>query len=310
MQAKIKWFQEVLELDPASRVFLPLAELYKQNGQLEEAAKTLRSGLEKNPNTFEARMLLVDVLAQLGLHDEAQQEVCAVTNILSRYPSFWTVWAQGCASEQQDVALALQYIAARLSGVDMSWQRVLEQGLSSLLGAPQAQVAPSYKEPETVTPKKVGAADLIQDAAAAMAELESQSSETVPSFAPAESAPVEERGDDGAFVEEAPLTTRTRTMAELLLQQDDYRGALEIFRELYEAAPQGSAEADELAVQIEAIETKHGKTPPKKETEPEPDMPVVPEIEDVPEGAEMPGKQQLVSTLEALADRLEARAEK
>lgn len=309
MQAKIKWFQEVLELDPASRVFLPLAELYKQNGQLEEAAKTLRSGLEKNPNTFEARMLLVDVLAQLGLHDDAQQEVCAVTNILSRYPSFWTVWAQGCATEQKDVALALQYIAARLSGTDISWQRVLEQGLSSLLGEPQAPVAPPHKEPESVAPKKVGAADLIQDAAAAMAEVESQSSETVPSFAPAESAPAEERDDDGAF-EEAPLTTRTRTMAELLLQQDDYRGALEIFRELYEAAPQGSAEADELAVQIEAIETKHGKTPPKKETEPEPDMPVVPEIEDVPEGAEMPGKQQLVSTLEALADRLEARAEK
>ncbi len=90
--------------------------------------------------------------------------------------------------------------------------------------------------------------------------------------------------------EEASL--RTRTMADLLFSQEDYAGALDIYEELLGAAAPG--ERSELAGRIAEARTRLGQPAPE-----------APAGDD--ESSE-PGAKAVVSTLSALADRLEARA--
>jgi hypothetical protein len=80
-------------------------------------------------------------------------------------------------------------------------------------------------------------------------------------------------------------------MADLLADQGDYLGALEIYREL--AAASAGSEARELAGLIAKMQAKIGKGAGGVKK---------------PQPAALPGKEKLLSTLEALAERLEARA--
>ncbi len=66
MSKKIEWYQEVLSLEPGSRVFFPLAKLFVENGMPEDAVITLCRGLDRHPDYLEARMLLVELLTELG----------------------------------------------------------------------------------------------------------------------------------------------------------------------------------------------------------------------------------------------------
>ena len=66
MRRKIEWYQEVLALEPGSRIFFPLAKLFVEFGQFEDAERTLRQGLDRHPDSMEARLLLVQAFASLG----------------------------------------------------------------------------------------------------------------------------------------------------------------------------------------------------------------------------------------------------
>ena len=54
MKAKIEWYREVLELEPGSKVFFPLARLLGQSGETQEAIRVLRMGLARHPEYIEA----------------------------------------------------------------------------------------------------------------------------------------------------------------------------------------------------------------------------------------------------------------
>ena len=45
MMEKIEWYQEVLKLDPDSKVFFPLAKLLRDSQQPDKAIEVLRAGL-------------------------------------------------------------------------------------------------------------------------------------------------------------------------------------------------------------------------------------------------------------------------
>ena len=64
MMEKIEWYQEVLEIEPSSKVFFPLAKLLLGNKQTQEAIAVLRQGLDRHPEFFEARLMLIDLLQQ------------------------------------------------------------------------------------------------------------------------------------------------------------------------------------------------------------------------------------------------------
>ncbi|BBD07801.1 tetratricopeptide repeat protein [Desulfovibrio ferrophilus] len=299
MKTKIKWFKEVLELEPGSKVFFPLARLYYEDGNMDEAEETLLQGLERNPDHLEARFLLVEILANQEQRERAVDEVGTITGMLSRYPSFWKVWAESAAPTSKDSAMALSFLAANFQGAPISWSQVIEKGLDALFqGNGDAKA----------TPQPVSDAN--------------------------KTKPQEMSAEDEACDGEANL--RTRTMADLLADQGDYQGALDIYEELVsKCGPDENGELDAL------IEQMHGKlnkgagsqievadsdtlqetvanfidelTVGVDDTDESELMPEEPEYHEpatVEEAvaANMPGKEQLLETLDALAERLEARS--
>ena len=63
---KALWYQEVLSLDPNSRIFLPYARLLAELGRGTEAVEVLKAGLLRHPEFLEARLLLIELLHTSG----------------------------------------------------------------------------------------------------------------------------------------------------------------------------------------------------------------------------------------------------
>ena len=121
MMEKIEWYQEVLEIEPSSKVFFPLAKLLLGNKQTQEAIAVLRQGLDRHPEFFEARLMLIDLLQQEQDAAAAMQEVKALGAKLFAYPGFWDAWAGSAATdEDKDMATALRLMAAFLRHSDLS----------------------------------------------------------------------------------------------------------------------------------------------------------------------------------------------
>jgi len=70
---QIAYFAARLEADPGSRVFLPLADLHRRAGKLDEARRILELGLEEHGDFITARAALGLVLSELG-EDEAARK--------------------------------------------------------------------------------------------------------------------------------------------------------------------------------------------------------------------------------------------
>lgn len=65
---------EKMTKDPASKLFLPLAEEYRKCGMLDEAIMLLTEGLKNHPNFLSARVSLGKIYLQKGMNPEARQE--------------------------------------------------------------------------------------------------------------------------------------------------------------------------------------------------------------------------------------------
>ncbi len=70
-QPKIADLEKRLAADPASRLFLPLAEAYRAAGRLADAERVLRAGLVRHPEHHSARASLGRVLRGSGRNEEA-----------------------------------------------------------------------------------------------------------------------------------------------------------------------------------------------------------------------------------------------
>lgn len=319
MDNKIKWFKEFLEIEPNSKIFFPLARLLHEDGRTPEAIATLKKGVEKHPDHLEARFFLVELLAEGGQGDGAAKEADGLASTLSQYPAFWQVWAERSAPRSKDSALALSFLASTFRGRSITWSQVIEEGLKALfasegipcpLGAAQPEVvgevhfeAPPdieyMEEEEPVAPAAPGvdmsaeAADVYGAASAedAIAQVLAEEDEFAlePEPEPGQPEPLE-AGEEGEG------NIRTRTMADLLAEQGDYKGALAIYQELAAAAAgDEAAELADLAASMQTKMRRGGAPTPAKDKRPEP--------------GPLPGKEKLLSTLEALAERLEARAQ-
>ncbi len=202
MSEKIEWYQEVLSLEPGSRVFFPLAKLFVENGQPEDAVKTLRQGLDRHPDYLEARMLLVELLTELEREDEVHEQLARVINPLKDYPAFWRGWARSLPPEERDLAVFLMLVSSNLTGDTIKWTDVVFEGIGTLadrlVGAP---LPPPCESKPFSLPR-----------------VERAEPEGERRFRPG----------SGSF--------RTKTMADLLASQGDMDGALEIYRELLQSS--------------------------------------------------------------------------
>jgi tetratricopeptide (TPR) repeat protein len=275
MNSKIDWYREVLALEPGSRVFFPLAQLLRAGGRDQEAVAALRGGLAFHPDHLEAKFLLAELLDAPGQPENAAElaeTLDCLSAILSRYPSFWTQWADRLAADSREAALAARLLAAHLGGTALDLLGILEQGVAAQTSSAAAAKPAPVQEPDegdAGLPPPLRGADEVR---AALDEIAPQ---------PQVRTAPEPAGGPYSGV-------RTRTMANVLAGQGDVKGALEIYQELLAVAPEGEKTA--LAERIAEL----------KQT-------LQPTAAASPETGG-PDKNKLMGVLELLAGRLEARA--
>lgn len=100
-------------------------------------------------------------------------------------------------------------------------------------------------------------------------------------------------GAVSAREQDSSVSLCTRSMAEVLAEQGDIQGALEIYNEL--AAVAGASEQEELQQRMRMLRARFEGAAAEDQALPAPD------------GAA--GKDKLISMLESLAERVEARAQ-
>ena len=110
MMEKIEWYQEVLKLDPDSKVFFPLAKLLRDSQQPDKAIEVLRAGLRHSSVFLEARLLLIQILFEQSRSGECSEELSAVTGLLENYPAFWEVWAESVSEKNRDLAIYMKIL--------------------------------------------------------------------------------------------------------------------------------------------------------------------------------------------------------
>ena len=69
---KIKQFEEILKQEPTSKVFAPLSEAYRKNGEIEKALQISVKGVELNPNYNGGKLALALVLVDLNQDKDAR----------------------------------------------------------------------------------------------------------------------------------------------------------------------------------------------------------------------------------------------
>lgn len=307
MKAKIEWYQEVLELEPSSKVFFPLARLLAENGQSDDAIATLRQGLDRHPEFIEARLFLIELLHASHRDDLRDGEVGKLARLLGAYPGFWDAWSACLAAgdKGRDTALALAFLAASFrSGPQgaLSWTAVIEHGLRAMLGGNGAQAAPAM--PTSPSPSRAAAAPSVSPSAPS----DSGISEA-PDFEALQDVP-EVRGgftvtaasgaaeaQDAQDEEEEHFSLRTRSMAQVLAEQGDLKGALDIYEELLAASGSDEERADITGV-IQELTNRLKSAGEGSQRQQATD-----------EGQPLQGKHKLIHMLESLAERLEARAQ-
>jgi tetratricopeptide (TPR) repeat protein len=333
MNQKIEWYKEVLALEPGSKVFFPLARLQAENGLPGEALATLRHGISRNPEHIEARLLLIDILFASGQFDALWPELDQVALMLGGYPGFWSAWNERLARNpsSRDASLALSFFSAALRGEAVSWSDIIEQGLRNVL--PAGDGGP-VKSPSRVTPaaldelktflkdspsvsekpapavvrsavKEMPAKPAEPDSAANLPPSAGRPLDFSELRAPAENfdngEPKTFDKDDENEPEDEVFSLKTRSMAEVLAEQGDYAGALDIYEELMRES-KSEEEKKSLEGAIANIRTRAGdsvnQTQASRKNEGD-------DEDNEPAGQ---GKNRLLSVLDALARRLEARS--
>ena len=290
MKAKIDWYKEVLELEPGSKVFFPLARLLAEHGQGQDALSTLRLGLERHPEFIEARLYLIELLYKSGQAAHCEPQIDHLTHLFSKYPGFWEAWG-ACASDtgdKRDLSLALRFLAVLFQHPGVNLVEVLEKGLHTFAATPETISLTS--EPESPADEKILPADndvsfpmpVDTYASVAMADVAAING------LPQTSRPAEETDDA-----EEPFTLRTKSMADVLAGQSDISGALEIYHELASRA-ESPEERREFNARIMQLSSSQDQA--------------VDASAPLPPDVAPPGKQRMQHLLELLAERLEARA--
>lgn len=291
MNQKIEWYREVLEIEPNSKIFFPLSRMLAKDGRPDEAIAVLRQGVGRHPDHVEARLFLVELLYSCGRAVELQQEIDVLSVLFKQYPGFWRAWGERLFEEDnsRDAGLAAIFLAAFLQNLPVSWAGVIEHGLKSLVGGESVRPSATAMEAYPVTPDPPRA----QEPSPPQVKIPSE-----PVYEPAAKAPLEavhpepvEFETSGEEEEDEPITLRTRSMADILAEQGDVAGALDIYTELIAAATT-EKEKTELNARMDALSGKN-----------------VPSVaEGGAETAARPAQEEKKDWLALLAQRLEARS--
>ena len=259
MKQKIEWYKEVLEIEPNSKIFFPLARMLSKDTRQDEAVAVLRQGVGRHPDHVEARLFLAELLYSTGRVIELQQEIAVLSDLFKNYPGFWRAWGEKLFDEDstRDAGLAAIFLAAFLQNLPVSWAGVIEHGLKNLVGESPKHPSVTAREvypltPDLPLPEKSIPPEVVSippsmtlaappEVRAVMSDIHKimpESHEAGPVTIP--ETPFEENEEE---VDE-PITLRTRSMAEVLAEQGDIAGALDIYNELLTSAVSDSDKND------------------------------------------------------------------
>ena len=142
---KALWYQEVLSLDPASRIFLPYARLLAESGRRMEAMEVLRAGLSRHPEFLDARLLLIEELHAAGQNAAAGLEAAGVIESLSQCSALWDIWSR-LPGVRPDQAAMLRFFGATFKKDGPTLADVFEAGMKAL-GAGASTLAETNARP-------------------------------------------------------------------------------------------------------------------------------------------------------------------
>ena len=135
MSEKIDWYREVLEIEPNSKVFFPLARLLVKENLPDEAVRVLEKGLDRHPEFLEARLLLIELLFKNNQTSACRLQIAKLSQMFSAYAGFWEAWAACLATNPQDadVAAIIRVLAATFIAGPIQLHEILDRGVSSIL---------------------------------------------------------------------------------------------------------------------------------------------------------------------------------
>ena len=142
---KALWYQEVLSLAPASRIFLPYARLLAESGRRMEAIEVLRAGLSRHPEFLDARLLLIEELHAAGQNAAAGLEAAGVIESLSQCSALWDIWSR-LPGVRPDQAAMLRFFGATFKKDGPTLADVFEAGMKAL-GAGASTLAETNSRP-------------------------------------------------------------------------------------------------------------------------------------------------------------------
>ena len=158
MTEKIEWYKEVLEVEPNSKVFFPLARMLANEGAVEEAIGIIEKGLVRHPEFLEARLYCIELLHKCGRIEDSKAHVELLSKMFSAYGEFWRAWASCIAtmreSGSEDTASALRFLAANFLHGPVSLNKVIEEGLAVILDENRQKT--SAPEPLSTSPENIG----------------------------------------------------------------------------------------------------------------------------------------------------------
>lgn len=144
---KALWYQEVLSLDPASRIFFPYARLLAETGRRIEAIEVLRSGLTRHPEFLDARLLLIELLHEAGQDAAAGLEASGIIESLSRCSALWEIWSR-LPGVRADQAALLLFFGATFREGGPNLAEVFAAGMKALHESDAQQTVPASLPPD------------------------------------------------------------------------------------------------------------------------------------------------------------------
>lgn len=160
MTEKIDWYREVLEIEPNSKVFFPLAKLLVKGNNPREAIEVLAHGLDRHPEFLEARLLLIELMHKNGEKEACEGQIAKLSSMFASYAGFWEAWA-ACLSSQPgdaDTASIIRFLAAHFISGPLQLHDVLNRGLEAILHDKAASVDDASKKAATPVPAEAGPA--------------------------------------------------------------------------------------------------------------------------------------------------------
>lgn len=77
----VEKYQKILEKDPHSQVFAPLAEAYREMGLLPEAVKTVTAGVQRHPQFVGGLVVFAKIMRQQGQLEKAMEALLKATTL-------------------------------------------------------------------------------------------------------------------------------------------------------------------------------------------------------------------------------------